>query len=184
MTQSTNTPPLAERLAAVRLLAMDVDGVLTDGGIYYTGSEPETKRFSVADGLGLQLAVYGGLIVAIISGRVSEAVERRAKELGITHLYQGVANKAAPMAELMASYGLETAQVAYIGDDWNDLPAFSLAGMKIVPPNAVNEIKGLADLITERSGGEGAVREVCEVILKTQGRFNDALQQYLAKLLG
>lgn len=171
-----------ERLAAIRLLAMDVDGVLTDGGIFLT-AEGESKRFHVADGLGLRLALNGGLIVAWISGRASVVVERRAAELGITHLYQGASNKSAPMAELMGRYTLSAAHVAYVGDDWNDLPAFSVAGVKFAPANAAPEIKALADYVTEREGGSGAVREICDTLLKAQGRWNTALEQYLAGLL-
>jgi 3-deoxy-D-manno-octulosonate 8-phosphate phosphatase (KDO 8-P phosphatase) len=179
----TEQASLAERIGSIRLLAMDVDGVLTDGGILLSGAESEIKRFNVADGLGVQLALCAGLVVVWISGRASEAVERRAQELGVSHLYQNAANKSAPLAELMETYTLSSAHVAYIGDDLNDLPAYSLAGVKFAPASAVPEIKGLADFITERAGGEGAVREVCDVILKTQGRWNDALTQYLARLL-
>lgn len=176
-------PTLTERLAAIRLLAMDVDGVLTDGGILLSGTDPEIKRFHVADGLGIQLALHGGLIVAWISGRASEAVERRAQELGVQHLYQNTANKSAPLAELIGAYSLDSVNVAYVGDDLNDLPAYSLAGVKFATANAVAEIKGLADFITEKAGGEGAVREVCDVVLKGQGKWTEALTQYLARLL-
>jgi 3-deoxy-D-manno-octulosonate 8-phosphate phosphatase (KDO 8-P phosphatase) len=171
------------RLTSIRLLAMDVDGVVTDGSIELTGEEGETKRFHVLDGLGIQLAVYAGLTVAWISGRVSPLVERRATELGVHHLFQKAPNKSAAIAELMGAYALNQANVAYIGDDLNDLPAYSLAGVKFAPSNAIAEIKGLADFVTERSGGHGAVREVCDVILKAQGKWNDAVTQYLAGLL-
>jgi 3-deoxy-D-manno-octulosonate 8-phosphate phosphatase (KDO 8-P phosphatase) len=181
--QGDPRPPIQEKLAAVRLLAMDVDGVLTDGGIFLAGPEGESKRFHVQDGLGIQLAKNGGLVIAWISGRKSAVVERRAKELGVDHLYQGITNKAGPMAELIGAYTLKPDNLAYIGDDWNDLPAFHIAGVKCAPANAMPEIKGVADLITERRGGEGAVREVCDVILKAQGRWNDAVQQYLARLV-
>jgi 3-deoxy-D-manno-octulosonate 8-phosphate phosphatase (KDO 8-P phosphatase) len=178
-----NGAPLQQKLAAVRLLAMDVDGVLTDGGILLSGPADEQKRFHVQDGLGIQLAQNGGLVIAWISGRRSTIVERRARELGVEHLYQGVTNKAAPMAELLGLYTLKPDNIAYIGDDWNDLPAFHIAGVKCAPANAMPEIKGIADLITDRPGGGGAVREICDVILKAQGRWNDAVQQYLARLV-
>jgi len=188
--ESTN--PVQDRLAAVRLIAMDVDGVLTDGGLFLFSEAGvprrseiagEMKRFHVADGLGIQLALHGGLTVAWISGRTCEAVERRARELGVGHLYQDTANKSVPLAELLGKYTLSPANVAYIGDDLNDLPAFSIAGVKFAPANAALEIKGLADFVTERPGGSGAVREVCDTILKAQGKWNDALTQYLARLL-
>lgn len=176
-------PSVQERLASIRLLAMDVDGVLTDGGLFFTGEGEETKRFHVADGLGLQLVMYAGLTVAWISGRSSPAVERRARELGVKHLYQETANKSVALAELLGLYTLTSANIAYIGDDLNDLPAFSIAGVKFAPANAAPEIKGLADFITERPGGSGAVREVCDVILKSQDKFNDSLTHYLSRLL-
>jgi 3-deoxy-D-manno-octulosonate 8-phosphate phosphatase (KDO 8-P phosphatase) len=181
---SESSPAAMEaRLANIRLLAMDVDGVLTDGGLWLSGADSEVKRFHVADGLGIQLALYGGLIVAWISGRGSEAVARRAQELGVTHLSQNAGNKSAPLAELLGAYTLSQAHVAYIGDDLNDIPAFALSGVKFAPSNAAPEIKALADFVTERPGGGGAVREVCDLILKSQGKWNDALTHYLARLL-
>jgi 3-deoxy-D-manno-octulosonate 8-phosphate phosphatase (KDO 8-P phosphatase) len=174
---------IGERLKKVRLLAMDVDGVLTDGRIVLVGTDAESKEFHILDGLGIQLALNGGLIVAWISGRNSALVERRARELGVTHLYQTTANKSAALAELIASYNVNQAQIAFIGDDLNDIPAFSLAGVKFAPSNAVAEIKALADFVTEKRGGEGAVREVCDVILKAQDSWNDAVTRYLSGLL-
>ena len=171
------------KLLAIRLIAMDVDGVLTDGSIELSVDSPEMKRFHILDGLGIQLAINAGLVVAWITGRESAVVEARAKELGITHLYQKTANKSAAIAELIGAYALNQANVAYIGDDLNDIPAFSLAGCKFAPANAISEIKALADFVTERPGGAGAVREVCDVILKAQGKWNDAVSVYLARLL-
>lgn len=182
MTEAT-TPTAEQRLQNIRLIAMDVDGVLTDGGILLAPGQPETKRFHVADGLGIQLALNAGLAVAWISGRESEVVQMRAQELGVTHLYQNTPNKSVPLAELIGMYALTSANIAYIGDDLNDLPAFSLAGLKFAPSNAIPEIKALAEFVTERQGGQGAVREVCDMILKTQGKWNDAVTLYLARLL-
>lgn len=177
-------PTLADQIARIQLVALDVDGVLTDGVVEVTdGQTPETKRFHVADGLGIQLLLHAGLLVAWISGRRSTAVAARAAELGVAHLSQGVRNKAQVLAELMAEHSLTQDQVAFMGDDLNDLPAFSLAGLKAAPANAINEIKALADLVTERSGGDGAVREFCDVVLKVQGRWNDAVSSYLAAQL-
>jgi 3-deoxy-D-manno-octulosonate 8-phosphate phosphatase (KDO 8-P phosphatase) len=176
-------PSTEERLAAIRLLAMDVDGVLTNGSILLTADGEENKQFHVADGLGIRLALEAGLVVAWISSRTSAVVAQRAAELKISHLYQNVANKSKALAELIGAYTLQTHNVAYIGDDLNDLPAYSLAGVKFAPANAVNEIKGIADFVTEKRGGEGAVREVCDVLLKAQGKWNDAVTRYLAHLL-
>ncbi len=180
----SEAPSIESRLQAVRLLAMDVDGVLTDGTIEL-GPEgaDEVKRFHIQDGLGIQLAVIAGLTVTWLSGRSSSIVQRRAGELGVQHLYQQVKNKSAALAELMGAYSITQANIAYVGDDLNDLPAYSLAGVKFAPANAVAAIKGLADFVTERPGGAGAVREVVDVILKAQGKWNDAVTQYLAGLL-
>lgn len=178
-----DTRDLVDRLKDVRVLAMDVDGVLTDGTVEFGGESLEVKRFNVADGLGLQLARLAGLTVVWITGRTSECVRRRAAELGVERLYEGAANKSVPLAQMMGSMTLTSANIAYMGDDLNDLPAFSLAGLKLAPANAVTEIKALADLVTERAGGQGAVREMCDVILKTQGKWNDALTAYLSGLL-
>lgn len=174
---------IQDRLAAVRLLAMDVDGVLTDGTILMAGEHTEAKRFHVADGLGIQLALHAGLTVVWISGRTSEAVERRARELNVSHLYQNAPNKSVPLAELLGAYTLAPANIAFIGDDINDLPAYSVAGVKFAPANAADIIKGVADFVTERPGGAGAVREVCDAILKAQGKWASAVEQYLASLL-
>jgi 3-deoxy-D-manno-octulosonate 8-phosphate phosphatase (KDO 8-P phosphatase) len=180
---AVNENAVQDKLGAVRLIAMDVDGVLTDGLITLSISEPESKRFNVADGLGLQLVANAGLVTVWISGRSSEIVARRAEELGITHLYQGCHNKSIPLADVLKQYMLGPANIAYMGDDLNDLPAYSIAGVKFAPANAAAEIKGVADFVTERSGGGGAVREMCDAILKSQGKWNDALSLYLARLL-
>lgn len=180
---AAETGRVQEKLSAIRLIAMDVDGVLTDGAVEIVPDGPEVKRFHVADGLGLQLAMNAGIVTVWISGRESEIVERRATELGITHLYQKTPNKSVPLADLIGRYTLSTAHIAYMGDDLNDLPAFSLAGTKFAPANAVTEIKSLADFVTTREGGKGAVREMCDAILKAQGKYNDALAVYLARLL-
>jgi 3-deoxy-D-manno-octulosonate 8-phosphate phosphatase (KDO 8-P phosphatase) len=174
---------IKEKLSSIRLIAMDIDGVLTDGTVEIASDGPEIKRFHVADGLGLQLAMNAGLIVVWISGRASEIVEKRAQELGVTHLFERTPNKSVPLAELMGRYTLASVNIAYMGDDLNDLPAFSLAGAKFAPANAVTEIKALADFVTTVEGGRGAVREMCDTILRAQGRYNDALTVYLAGLL-
>ena len=172
-----------ERLNHIRLLAMDVDGVLTDGKILLAADGSETKQFNIQDGLGIRLALLGGITVVWISGRSSPTVERRAEELGVTHLFESARNKSAVIAELLGQYALTQSNVAYVGDDLNDLPAFSLAGVKFAPSDAITEIKALADFVTERRGGDGAVREVCDVILKAQEKWNDAVTRYLAELL-
>lgn len=180
--EGKSEPSIVDRLSAVRLFAMDVDGVLTDGGIIVPGAEGEVKRFHVSDGLGLQLAQLAGIEVAWISGRKSAAVERRAAELHITHVQQGVGNKAVALATLAGDLGLSKSEVAYMGDDWNDLPAFTVCGVRLAPANAPAEIKGIVDLVTEHCGGSGAVREACDTILKARGSWNTAVEKYVASI--
>ena len=141
------------------------------------------KRFHVLDGLGLRLAMLGGLTVAWISGRESGAVERRARELGVERLCQGAANKARALATMMAELQIGRDAVAYIGDDWNDLPAFSIAGLRFAPSSAPAEIKGVVDMVTEAPGGQGAVREVCDLLLKARGAYQSAVETYLREML-
>lgn len=174
---------IQHKLSDIKLIALDVDGVLTDGSVNYSSDGTETKRFHIADGLGIQLAIHAGLVVAWISGRTSDAVERRSKELNVHHLYMGVSNKSIALAELMGAYEIEGKNIAYMGDDLNDLPALSLVGVKFAPSNAVPEILGHADFVTSKSGGSGAVREMCDAILKAQGKYTEALTLYLSDIL-
>ena len=173
---------LNERLARVRLLAMDVDGVLTDGMIAYDTQGGEQKRFHVADGLGLVLLRLQGVEVVWITGRSSALVERRARELGVTQVVQGVRDKGVALQQCCKSLRVTVAEVAYIGDDWNDLPAFALAGVRIAVANAAPEVKERADVVTLRMGGQGAVREVCDLLLEARGERETCLQAYLQSL--
>jgi 3-deoxy-D-manno-octulosonate 8-phosphate phosphatase (KDO 8-P phosphatase) len=177
----------AERLAAVRLLAMDVDGVLTDGTIVWSarpqgGAVLETKSFSVKDGLGLSLARVAGLQVAWITGRTSSVVERRAIELGVTELHQWARNKGVVLEEIKGRHALPAAAVAFIGDDLNDVPAFKACGLRIAVADAAPEVQAMADWVTGASGGRGAVREVIEAILRAQGRWEEVLARYYERL--
>jgi 3-deoxy-D-manno-octulosonate 8-phosphate phosphatase (KDO 8-P phosphatase) len=176
-----------ERLAAVRLLAMDVDGVLTDGTIVWSarpqgGAVLETKSFSVRDGLGLSLARVAGLQVAWITGRTSSVVERRAIELGVTELHQWARNKALVLEEIKGRHALPAAAVAFIGDDLNDVPAFKACGVRIAVADAAAEVQALADWVTQAPGGRGAVREVVEAILRAQGRWEEIVARYYQRL--
>lgn len=178
---------LRERLAAVRLLAMDVDGVLTDGAIVWSaapqgGAALETKAFSVKDGLGLSLARAAGLHVVWITGRTSGVVDRRAVELGVTELRQGARNKAAVLEEIKSRYGLPTAALLFTGDDLNDVPAFRVAGVRVAVADAAPELQALADWVTRAGGGRGAIREVVETVLRAQGRWEEVLEQYYRRL--
>lgn len=175
-----SAPDLQQRLAAIRLLAFDVDGVLTDGGIYL-GEGIELKRFDVQDGAGIALARRAGYHVAFITGRESQAVVRRAEELRVTHVYQGVKNKVAAIGELCARLLLTPNQALFMGDDLPDIPIFKAVGLAVAPANASADAKAHAHLVTQASGGAGAVRELCELILKTQGTWDAAVADYLGE---
>lgn len=166
-----------EALKAIKLLAMDVDGVLTDGRIVYGEKGQELKAFNVKDGLGLSQASQAGIITAIITGRSSEAVRRRAEELHINYCLQGVNDKRRALHGIMEELRLTPKEVAYIGDDINDLAAFDLVGYPIAVSDAVEELKGAAAYICKRPGGDGAVREVAEMILKAQNRWEDIVRR-------
>lgn len=173
---------LASKLSVVSLLAMDVDGVLTDGVLTYDDLGHEIKAFHVSDGLGIVLLLESGLTIAWISGRSSAVVARRAAELKVPYLLQGVRDKGRAIRDLSARLGVERNQVAYIADDWNDIPAFETAGVRIAVADAALEIREAADITTLHSGGRGAVREICEAILTARGQRATTLQRYLDHL--
>ncbi len=163
----------------IKLLVLDVDGVMTDGRLLYTSAGEEIKAFNILDGLGIKLAQRGGIQVAVITGRRSAMVERRAKELGIEHLIQGREDKHAALDELLAQLGLSLAQTAYMGDDLPDLGAIRRVGLGMCVANAHPLLAEHARYQTHKPGGAGAVREVCELILKAQGTLDALLQEYL-----
>ena len=177
---SVDPPP---GLARIRLLALDVDGVLTDGGVYYDSNGVESKRFQIHDGLGIVVARLAGLRIAWITGRTSPIVERRAAELGVDSLLQGVRDKAIAIDDLADAANLTLDEVAYIGDDLNDLTALRLAGVAIAPANAASpEVRDAVDWITPRGGGEGAARDAIEAILRARGEWVGAVESYLNSL--
>jgi len=157
------------RWAAVRLFAMDVDGVLTDGTLFVSSDRTETKRFSIIDGLGLSLLRDRGLPLAWISGRASGATTVRATELRIPHVIQGRHDKLPALTELARRLGLTLDQCAYMGDDFIDAPALRAAGIGISVPDAAPEALAAADYVTRRRAGHGAVREVCDFLLAVKG---------------
>lgn len=168
-----------EQLAArVEVVVFDVDGVLTRGEIIFAGPDLELKIFHVQDGQGFTLARRAGLQLALITGRSSEAVRRRAAELQVDVLMEGQARKGAALRELMAKLSVKPEQVCYVGDDLADLPALALAGFPVAVANAVEEVKAAARVETERRGGEGAAREVIEYILKAKGQWASMVQAY------
>jgi len=174
--------PIAS-LSRIRLLALDVDGVLTDGGVYFDSAGNETKRFHIHDGLGIVVARLAGLKIAWITGRNSPIVERRATELGVDMLRQGVRDKTIALNYLAERWSFGLNEIAYMGDDLNDLPALRIAGVAIAPANAASpEVRDAAAWITPRSGGAGAVRDAIEAILRARGDWDSALAAYLASL--
>jgi 3-deoxy-D-manno-octulosonate 8-phosphate phosphatase (KDO 8-P phosphatase) len=169
---------MRERLEKIRLLLLDVDGVMTDGRIAYDNHGVETKAFDVKDGHGLKLLQRGGLAVGIITGRRSEVVAVRAKELGIEILYQGARDKLVPYREILRLQKLSDEEVAYVGDDVVDLPILRRVGFSATVADAHEEVKPLVDYITRHSGGRGAVREICDLILKETGRWAGVTGRY------
>jgi 3-deoxy-D-manno-octulosonate 8-phosphate phosphatase (KDO 8-P phosphatase) len=175
-------PDVLARARAVRLVVLDVDGVLTDGRIVYGTGGMEIKAFDVQDGHGVRLFHRMGLRTAIITGRTSEIVARRADELGIASgdVVQGALDKLAAYRDLLARHSLPDAHAACVGDDVTDLPLFARAGLAVAVPGAVPEARAAAHYVTRRAGGRGAVREVLDLILKAQGLWEAALARYRA----
>lgn len=167
------------RAKDIQLLLLDVDGVLTDGSIVYGNSGAELKAFSIKDGFGIRLLRETGVEVGIITARRSEAVERRAQDLKLAHLYQGVGNKIEAFVEILAAQKLAPQQVAYMGDDWLDLPLLSRVGLAVTVADAVAEVKAIAHYVTRQDGGRGAVRELCELIIEAKGQREELLARYL-----
>jgi len=153
------------RLSQVKLLAMDVDGVLTDGGVYYTDSGEELKKFNVKDGQGIKLVIQLGIEVALITASHATSTLHRAKKLGIKNTLIGVENKLAALEKLCDRMGLSLSQVAYVGDDINDLPVLKAAGCPLTVADAMPENQAAAVYITKLAGGQGCIREVCELLL-------------------
>ena len=170
----------SERLAQnIKLLVLDVDGVLTSGQIIFGRDGELMKKFHAQDGLGITVAQKAGLKIAIITGRESQMVKLRSAELSIGDVYQGIMSKTEALGELLAKYQLDLEQVAYVGDDLNDLPVMTRVGLPCAVANAALEVKSHAQLVTKNSGGNGAVREVVEYILKAQGKWESIIAAYL-----
>lgn len=165
-------PPVEELARHIRLLILDVDGVLTDGGLYYDHAGNVTKRFNVQDGLGIKLAQAADLEVAVITGLNHASVETRVRELGIREYHAGHVDKAKLLEDMCQARGLVPAQVAYLGDDWVDAGIMQRVGLPMAVPNAQPEILALAQWVPQRSGGQGAVRETIAFLLRIQGKLD------------
>jgi 3-deoxy-D-manno-octulosonate 8-phosphate phosphatase (KDO 8-P phosphatase) len=173
------TPDAVARAAKVRLMIFDVDGILTDGSLHYGPDGESVKIFNVLDGHGIKLLQQSGVAVAIISARQSVMVARRAADLSITHLYQGVHDKRAALDALLGKLSLTSAACGFIGDDLMDLPILLRVGFAASVPNAHVEVRTRVHYLTQAAGGRGAAREVCDLILQAQGNYEAALAPYL-----
>ena len=177
---------LAERAARVRVLLMDVDGVLTNGLLFYVPSPDgkifETKGFNSQDGLGLYFCHAAGIKTGVISGRDSAALAERARMLKMTYIYQGLLKKQAAYEEILRDAGVRSDAVAFVGDDLTDLPLMQKAGLAVAVANARPEVKAAAHYVTSVRGGDGAIREVAELILKAQGLWRKALEEFEIKV--
>jgi 3-deoxy-D-manno-octulosonate 8-phosphate phosphatase (KDO 8-P phosphatase) len=167
-----------QQLKFIKVLILDVDGVLTDGRVIYTDSGEEIKRFDVRDGHGLKLLMRSGIEVILLTGRESKVVLHRARDLGIKHVYQKALNKIEVYKTILAERNLENKEVGFVGDDLIDLPVLRKAGFSAAVPDAVQEVKEIVDYITTKRGGEGAVREICELLLKAQNKWEALTEKY------
>jgi len=172
----TERSSLQELALDLRIVLLDVDGVMTDGGIILTGQNQEAKRFDVQDGMGVNMLRAAGLMVGIVTSRTSDVVQRRAKELSIDELFQGVKDKPSVLATLGDKHGIEPTQAAFVGDDLQDIPLLRRVGIAIAVANAVSDVKTCCDYVTRAEGGHGAVREIAEWLLDLRGDMGQVYQ--------
>ena len=173
------TPEVAAKARKIRLVLMDVDGVMTDGSILYMGDGNEVKAFHAQDGVGIKMAQRVGLEIGVITGRQSAAVERRCAELGIDEVHQGDWKKRRIFEEILSRRDIAAEAVAFIGDDLVDLPVLRRVGFSATVADARDEIRDVCDVVCELPGGRGAVREILEAIIKAQGRWDEVLALYV-----
>jgi 3-deoxy-D-manno-octulosonate 8-phosphate phosphatase (KDO 8-P phosphatase) len=169
---------LHDKASKVRLMAFDIDGVMTDGRLYFSPQGDEMKTFFSRDGLGIKMLQKTGIKIAIITGRDSPIVTRRAENLGIELVFQGVRDKRATMARLLESEGLAFAQGGYMGDDVVDLGVMDACGFSATVPDCHGSVRRIADFVAQAPAGAGAVREVCELLLEAQGNWDKILADY------
>lgn len=167
------------RAREIRLLLLDVDGVLTDGSIVYGPAGTELKAFSTRDGFGIRLLQEAGVEVGIITARSSEAVQRRAQDLKLRHVFQGVRNKIEAFTAILAERQLAPTQIAYMGDDWLDLPLLIRVGLAATVADGAAEVRAVAHFVSKGKGGRGAVRELCDLIVEARGQRQELLGRYL-----
>ena len=167
-----------EQAAGIELLALDVDGIMTDGKLYFTASGDEMKGFNILDGLGIKQVMAAGIEVAVITGRRSPLTEKRMTSLGIRHLVQGREDKKVALLEIASALDLTPEAIAYMGDDLPDLPAILYSGLGISVPNGHWAVRESADICTRAAGGGGAVREICDLLLAARGELDATLAPY------
>ena len=177
--QELSAETLTASLQKIKLLALDVDGVLTDGTIYISPAGEVFKGFNAKDGMGISCALRNNLQIAVITGRQSPIVERRCEELGIKLFMQGVKDKRLALQKMVQELGLTREEIAYMGDDLNDIPAFKASGLNLVPADGSIEVLAVADIITKAKGGRGAVREAITMILAAQDNWEQIVNSYL-----
>jgi len=174
------TPDIDARAKRIKLLLMDCDGVLTDGRLWLMADSDEQKTFHARDGQGISLCHHAGLKTGIISGRTSSAVERRAQDLKMSYVRQYAKDKVKALDEILAAAGVTADECAYIGDDVADIPVMQRVALAVAVADAVPETKQAAHYVTGLKGGHGAVREVCDLILKAQGKWDEVMKRFLA----
>jgi 3-deoxy-D-manno-octulosonate 8-phosphate phosphatase (KDO 8-P phosphatase) len=172
------TGELKSRLKQIRLLLLDVDGVLTDGSIIYTDTGQEIKRFHTRDGLGLKLAMEAGIQVGIVTGRRGPALMHRCRNLGIDLVFDGIDDKGTALEHISGQLDIPKSQIAFVGDDLPDLPIMRRVGVAVAVADACPEIRQAAHMVTSASGGSGAVREVCQVLLQAMGTWEAVLKRF------
>lgn len=183
--EKNNIPMSQERQIAlakakeIKLLLLDVDGVLTSGHLLYSGDSAESKSFNTFDGFGLRLLKDAGIGTGVITARKSAVVQRRAEELKMSHIYQGAVNKNIAFKEILKDTGLKPFEIAYMGDDWLDLVILQQVGLAATPANGAKELKERVHYICEKQGGNGAVRELCDLIIEAKGLTDSLLQTFL-----
>lgn len=175
------SPELQTRFRNIKLLVLDVDGVMTDGGLTIGDDGQEYKTFHAHDGLGMKLLKASGVELAIITGRTSNVVKKRAESTGVAHFYQGAEDKLLAFNDLMKASGLQASQCAFMGDDVVDLPPMLKCGLALAVPNSPSLVLKHAHYVTIKAGGRGAVREVCELIMQAQDTFDAQMTQFLTQ---
>ena len=179
MTSHDYPPEVKKRAKGIRLLVLDVDGVLTDGSLYFGPQGEALKVFHVRDGHGIKMAQRAGIEVAFLTGRRSDAAYHRAKELGVNRFHEGLRDKVVVLEEIMAALQIEAGAVAAVGDDLVDLPHLRRVGLAVAVADAAPEVKAAAHWVTSLPGGKGAVREVCDLLLKAQGKWEEIVSPWV-----